>query len=215
MSHSVSPGRSRSGSAPEVPALGDADVHIWVVPLDHPDHQCRRELANAAQRRLLAAYTRVAPDALEVSREPRGKPVLDDGSLQFNLSHSGELALVAITRCSPVGVDLEHQRELHDPSALARRICTPAEREHLLSSPDADALLRLWVRKEAVIKATGEGLARPLNELDVLEQRVADAWSCLDLALGNSSYRAAVAVGHEPAVTTVVSLFCQSIPKAL
>ena len=83
--------------------------------------------------------------------------MLADGALEFNLSHSGELALVAVSRDLPVGVDLEHPRTFKNHAGMARRICTADELAHLDAAEDGDAPLRLWVR---AVKATGAGAGR-------------------------------------------------------
>lgn len=193
--------------------LGSSTVHVWVVPLDDPLKRRRHELAHAAQDQILAAYLGVEPQDLQYATLPAGKPVLADGALEFNLSHSGELALVAVSRDLEVGVDLEHPRSFRNEAGIARRICTARELEHLAAADDNDELLRLWVRKEAVVKATGEGLARSVNQIDVLDRRVTSGWSCLDLpdvgsqGVRADGYRAAVALPDRPGTSVVLRSF--------
>jgi 4'-phosphopantetheinyl transferase len=201
----------------EVPRREDVTdlitVDVWVVPLDDPEKRRRRELAHAAQDQILASYLEVEPDALRYARLPGGKPVLERGGLEFNLSHSGELALLAVSRGRPVGVDLEHPRSFRNEAGMARRICTARELRHLATAGDADELLRLWVRKEAVVKATGKGLTRPVNEVDVLDREVEGGWLCLDLGyvgtdgVRGDGYRAAVAVPDRPRVDVSMRVF--------
>jgi phosphopantetheinyl transferase len=174
--------------------LGPSEVHIWVVPLDDPEKRRRRELAHLAQREILAAYLKVAPETLVFERPPNGKPVLSDGALEFNLSHSGALALVAVSSATPVGVDVQGPHRTLSKPWFAERICTPRELAALGPRPDADQLLRLWVRKEAVIKARGEGSYVAVGDLDVWDDLVAGDWLCQDLPLAqHPEYRAAVA----------------------
>jgi len=193
--------------------LGERQVHVWVVPLDDPVKRRRHEIAHAAQDQILASYLEIEPRALEYATLPDGKPILADRALEFNLSHSGELALVAVSRELPVGVDLEHPRSFRNQAGMARRICTMRELEHLTQTRDEDELLRLWVRKEAVVKATGEGLAHPVSQVDVLDRNVAGGWLCLDLRLvgpqGISAvgYRAAVALPDRPGVSLALRNF--------
>jgi 4'-phosphopantetheinyl transferase EntD len=193
--------------------LGSLTVHLWVVPLDDPDKRRRHEIARAAQDQILAAYLEIEPRDLQYATLPGGKPILADGTLEFNLSHSGELALIAVSRELQVGVDLEHPRSFRNAAGMARRICTMRELEHLAQAQDEDELLRLWVRKEAVVKATGEGLVRPVNQIDVLDRRVAGGWFCLDLpyvgAQGVSAdgYRAAVALPDRPGASLSLRSF--------
>jgi 4'-phosphopantetheinyl transferase len=196
----------------DLSGLGPLTVHVWVVPLDDPVKQRRHELAHAAQDRILAAYLEIEPQALEYRTLAGGKPVLADGALEFNLSHSGDLALVAVSRDLPVGVDLEHPRGFRDEPRMARRICSARELEHLAGPSDPDELLRLWVRKEAVVKATGEGLVRLLGQIDVLNRRVAGGWLCLDLPVVTKrvpadGYRAAVAFPDRPGASVALRTF--------
>ncbi len=197
--------------------LGSQTVHVWVVPLDDPDKRRQHELAHAAQDRILAAYLEIEPEDLEYNTLPGGKPVLADGSLEFNLSHSGALALVAVSRDLQVGVDLEHPRDFKNEAGMARRICCARELEHLACATEPDELLRLWVRKEAVVKATGEGLGNGLvtrvRALDVLDRKVAGGWLCLDLpqvgaeGVDADGYRAAVALPDRPRVSVALRTF--------
>ena len=76
--------------------LGERQVHVWVVPLDDPEKKRRRELAHLAEGILLASYLGVTPAMLEFERGPGGKPRLREEPLQFNLSHSERLALLAL-----------------------------------------------------------------------------------------------------------------------
>ncbi len=153
-------------------------------------------------RAILGDYVDGAPDALEIETTPEGKPYLPAGQLHFNLSHSRDVALVAISREAPVGIDLEHPREFGAPDRLARRICSEREYASLQrlggpagASPDARRqLLRLWVRKEAVLKGTGEGLGRDPDQVDVLDDELADGWRCLDLPSPATGFQAALAV---------------------
>jgi 4'-phosphopantetheinyl transferase len=197
----------------DFPRLGSLTVHVWVVPLDDPVVRRRHELAHAAQDRILAAYLDVDPQALEYATLAGGKPILADGALEFNLSHSGRLALVAVSRDLQVGVDLEHPRSFRNEAGMAQRICTARELAHLASTTAAEELLRLWVRKEAVAKATGEGLALVLSRIDVLDRRVAGGWLCLDLpsleadGVSTNGYRAALAVPDRARISVALRTY--------
>ncbi len=127
----------------------------------------------AGLREILAQYVKSEPAALEFQAGAHGKPALDergDCALYFNLSHAGQLALVAVTRCAPVGVDLEYMRELSDREALVKRFFSAAEQAAFNRLPAAEhhpAFYRIWTRKEALIKANGIGLSAPLDAFDV------------------------------------------------
>ena len=178
------------------PGLGAGEVHVWTVQLGGRDRQRARQ----AMRTILGAYLQAPPDSLEIDTTAAGKPYLADDRIHFNLSHSRDVALVAVAT-APVGVDLEHPREFRAAERLARRICS--EREYAsLQRAGGDRgiagaqlqLLRLWVRKEAVVKGTGEGLVRPLDEVDVLDDALADGWLCIDLPRPAAGFQAALAV---------------------
>ncbi|MEV8512132.1 4'-phosphopantetheinyl transferase superfamily protein [Dactylosporangium sp. NPDC051484] len=95
-------------------------------------------------------------------RGPNGKPALDGERLQFNLSHAGDLALIAVTDDRPVGVDLQDLVPGLDFAAMARRFFPPAEAD-LVARRGAGEFARLWARKEAVVKAAGDRLTRGLS----------------------------------------------------
>lgn len=183
-------------------------MHVWVVPLDDPDKRRRRELAHLAEARLLASYLGVTPATLEFERGPGGKPRLRGEPLQFNISHSERLALVAITATLAVGVDVQAPHPTAERPWFARRICSPREYARFLADPRAEELIRLWARKEAVIKARGEGSYVAVGEIDVLDDEVEGGWRCLDLALPEApDYHAAVAVRRAPHVSVVLRTF--------
>jgi 4'-phosphopantetheinyl transferase len=102
-----------------------------------------------------------------------GKPDLSPefgGRLKFNLSHSAGLALIAIAADSNVGVDLEYIRAQSDYAEIARRFFSTAEVDQLIALPKhlyAEAFISCWTKKEAYLKACGDGLAIPLNSFSV------------------------------------------------
>ena len=99
----------------------------------------------------------------EVAYTDDGKPYLRDGSLHFNLSHSGDFALIAVSPQTPVGVDIERHRERISWERIAQRFFTPREVSAMQSSAD---FYRLWVMKEAVLKAIGTGLRGGLANVE-------------------------------------------------
>ena len=157
-----------------------AVVHSLASLLSPDEHQradrFRRDpdrqhfiVGRAMLRQILGRYLAIAPSALQFSYEPRGKPFLVSSSdrqapnLQFNLSHSHELALYAIGLDRRVGVDLEYlSRTLSEVEPLAQRFFAPTEYNALIALPieqRRSAFLRLWTCKEAVLKAIGTGLS--------------------------------------------------------
>ncbi len=134
-------------------------------------------VAHGALRVLVARHAGLDPVALrfDTSGEKGGKPRLAGPSLaratDFNLSHSGELALLAIASGVEVGVDVEQLRPLDDLEPLARRVLAPAEAEALLRQPAGRRLeewYRAWARKEAVLKASGRGFEVDPREVQLL-----------------------------------------------
>jgi len=147
-------------------------------------------------RLILGRYLGTDAASVRFTVTDRGKPSIVDGSdLCFSLSRSGRLALVALTTGRAVGVDIERVSSL-DHDGLAGRFFSPAEAASLRSLPEADRLdgfYELWVRKEAVVKATGTGIGDGLDHIDVRGSRVAGIWSVETLDAG-PGFAAAVAV---------------------
>ena len=120
--------------------------------------------ARAAMRRILGGYIGIAPRKIAFSYGAVGKPELAAGlekfGIRFNLSHSGELALLAVTRGLAVGVDVELVNPEFAGREIAERCFSANEARYLLALPvgdRADAFFSIWTRKEAYIKALGAG----------------------------------------------------------
>lgn len=126
-----------------------------------PDRR-RYLAAHSGMRRLLAAETGLASAALRFEAGRHGKPRLTAvGAPSFNLTHSGDVALLAIAPRGEIGIDAEVLREVGRAIDLAERHYTPAEQAELAAAPPARrdrAFLQVWTRKEAVLKAVGSGL---------------------------------------------------------
>src|SRR5687767_11560297 len=125
-------------------------------------------------RKILGHYLGVAPAHLQFRYGPRGKPALGEApgekELRFNLSHSQGLALYAVTCEREIGVDLEYARRVSDLEQLAERFFSVRENAVLQSlspSQRPQAFFDCWTRKEAYIKAVGEGFSIPLDQFDV------------------------------------------------
>jgi len=181
--------------APVAEVIGDDEVHVWRIALDRGDGDSLRarlssdELARAARfhferdrtrflvaraalREILAHYLGASPAEIAFVYGDHGKPALapPHGDLRFNLSHSHGLALCAVTRGREVGVDVERIRELDDLEDLARSVFSARELAALHRLPEPGLLAGFftgWTRKEAFIKALGEGLSHPLKRFDV------------------------------------------------
>jgi 4'-phosphopantetheinyl transferase len=129
-----------------------------------------------ALRILLGGYTGRPAAALILEQGPFGKPALaspapgETAPLVFNVSHSDAFALAALTLTRPIGVDLERVRALPDADQLAAQNFGPGEQsEYLALLPEwrPTGFFQCWTRKEAFIKATGEGLSRSLASFQV------------------------------------------------
>lgn len=125
-------------------------------------------------RMILANYLATDAKRLDFSYSSKEKPSLAPefagSGVTFNVSHSGGIALLAFTRQREIGVDVEQVRHNSDLEAIARRFFSERERRELLALPEherAAAFFRCWTRKEAYIKATGDGLSLPLSQFDV------------------------------------------------
>jgi 4'-phosphopantetheinyl transferase len=148
-------------------------------------------LSHGALRCILSGYTRSDPSELRFAYTPRGKPFLDSknaAGIHFNLSHSGDLALIAVAVGRRVGVDLELVQERSDAHEIARTYWAAAEQHALRQVPPAEqcrTFYRLWTRKEAVLKASGQGITDGLRAPDVsvgLRVEVAGSrWLLFDL----------------------------------
>jgi 4'-phosphopantetheinyl transferase len=171
------------------------ELHVWRASLDQPsgvisalaallsaDERERMNRIHVDQVRnryaagrgilrvLLGRYVGVAPADLEFNYGEHGKPFLAGSAPWFNLSHSREVALFAFSSSAEVGVDVELADRSIDPLPIAHRFFSQAEVESLRSLPEelrARAFLTCWTRKEAFIKARGDGLSLPLSSFDV------------------------------------------------
>ena len=123
-------------------------------------------------RTLLACYVSVPPADIQFSYGKRGKPKLSrvTTDIRFNSSRSADVALYAVTRHCELGVDIEKVRSLWDMRQIADQFFCRQEAHELLSLPAAErnsAFFSCWSRKEAYIKAVGDGLSMPLNRFRV------------------------------------------------
>jgi len=130
-------------------------------------------VGRAFLRLLLAGYVGARAQDLSVTPGPHGKPSLigPGAGLSFNLAHSGDLAVCAVAWSGgAVGVDVEHVKPMPDAQGIAQMILSPGELDWLESLPEPHRLRRLyeiWTCKEAVLKAYGCGLDRPLDRIVV------------------------------------------------
>lgn len=185
---SATPGRTLRA----IRRLTGNEVHLWIVEVGpESDDRARRHAATSAAERdraarfraagdrerflsshgalrlVLAEYLDCEPHDVVFASRPGGKPYISGARLEFNMSHSGALALIAVAHGRQVGVDVESIRPLPGLAAIAARVCTPDERATLAALPESSregAFLAMWTRKEALAKMTGEGLGAVLRD---------------------------------------------------
>jgi 4'-phosphopantetheinyl transferase len=185
--------RERWIPAPWDVYLSGDEVHVWRVSLERdasaveslrgtltPDERQRAQrfhfehdrlryvVARGVLRDILGRYLRRPPALIRFAYNEYGKPALaeDEGGLRFNVSHSKDAALYAFTRGREVGVDIESLRDDFASLEIAERFFSRLEMDALGSLPThlrTQAFFNCWTRKEAYIKALGEGLSHPLD----------------------------------------------------
>jgi len=216
-------------------SLGWESVLVWIVSLDTAavgsvlsadeterarryrfDTDRRRfAVCRAALRAILASYLHVAANEIVLATTANGKPYLDSchrSDLRFSVSHSHELALIALARRHEVGVDVEHIRAMPGMDDVIQRYFSPGEARALEPLPDHErrrAFFQTWTLKEAYLKGCGDGLTRRLDAIDVkipaddqpapfqVRDRPGDEarWILRSIRAGES-YAAALAVEH-------------------
>ncbi len=171
-------------------------VDVWILETEHPnlplhrlesllskeeidranrfrfDHLRRKYVLSRGSLRVLCShYLQVNPASLAIDYGTNGKPNLEPGcKLQFNVSHSGDLIVLAFASDLEIGVDVERIRNLSDIELIVQRFFCPEEATEVLAPPEAERSLRFhrcWTRKEAFIKATGNGLSTALDSFRV------------------------------------------------
>lgn len=133
--------------------------------LRFPEHRRRYVAAHVAVRVILARQLGEKPETVQLHALPSGKPEVVGQPLRFNLSHSGDRAMLAVTACRSIGVDIERVRSHPIDAGVARRFA-PHEAHLLTTLPLGQRGARfttLWARKEALAKALGAGITRLLH----------------------------------------------------
>jgi 4'-phosphopantetheinyl transferase len=177
-------------------SLDIPDVDVWLIALDMSAADLERcsgllsaeESVRAARfhfgrdrdryiagrgmlRIVLGRYLETPPAVIGLATQPHGKPVLEKAAKpHFNLAHTDELALLAVSNTCLTGVDIEKRGRKVDYEALARRFLSPPEYAQLelrAANERNDAFLSLWTCKEAVAKALGSGLRMPLDRIEI------------------------------------------------
>jgi 4'-phosphopantetheinyl transferase len=160
--------------------LEDCPSAALVSGLDEQEHRRaqrfvferdrRRYLAaHVALRAVLSAHLGIRADQLEFETGPFGKPGLRNSRLEFNLSHSVDTAVIAVTMDNRIGVDIEFLRNISDQATLTESVCSVAEQHQINADPARclQAFLTCWTRKEACLKALGDGLSMAPSSIEV------------------------------------------------
>ncbi len=228
------------GNAPEGGHLLPAGhIHVWRAIVDRPftrlqvhqevlspeerarvqrfkrsQHRRRLTAARGILRQILSCYLQTPPRDIRFQSGPFGKPFLQapvEQPLHFNVAHSQQLALYAVSRDFNVGIDLEGDRDSFDYTGLAKRICSADELLALQKLPPDEqraAFFRCWTRKEAFVKALGKGFSFPLKNVTVsflpdepsrilsVEGQSSEDWSLFDLPLGQGFWGALAVAGR-------------------
>jgi 4'-phosphopantetheinyl transferase len=171
------------------PALLSADERARAASYARDADRDRFVAARGALRRILAGYTGRAAAAIRFAHDDRGKPLAVDG-LELGVSHSGDLALVAIAR-RPIGVDVEAHREVDVERLAATFAASTRDELRALAGPQQRAaFFRCWTRHEARAKCVGLGLA-------LAHDPAPAGWWIESLAI-DAGYSAAIAARGEP-----------------
>lgn len=227
--------RWRVGCGPETLSAGA--VHVWRVPLQQPpdriqvftealcpEEKQRRDCLRSPEaaacfcicrgllRILLGRYESTAPEEVRLISGKNGKPTLDPlvhkSDIQFNVSHSGDVGLIAIAKGRPVGVDVEKASASRRIDEISRSLFSPQEQASIRSR---GTFYACWTRKEALVKAIGGSIAelshkvvvstfprRPTQILGMLSDGENQEWRLRDLPVGGG-YSAALCYAAPPA----------------
>ena len=212
-----------------IPALGKNEIHLWRAPLDagpgrlgslekllqpdessraarfrFPHHRARFIAARGILRSVLAIHLECAPESLRFAYGKHGKPALAEPAgtgIEFNLSHSADLAIYAVALRREVGVDVEHIKRKGSWLEIARQYFSSAEAAELAALPGetmGNRFFEMWAGKEARLKALGVGLRFPLDKpVDAV------AWPVVTLR-PMPGYVAALAFASRPGEPAVI-----------
>jgi 4'-phosphopantetheinyl transferase len=208
----------------------DRQIHIWSVDLDRnrhrvnvlrevlteserqraaklidPVHRDRWIVARGFLREILSKYLDLNPEQIVFTYGQQGKPAIEGDPIQFNLSHSHDRAVYAISAKYPVGIDLEYIHPI-GAAGLVDRFFAAAEQAVFHALPESKqqaAFFHAWTQKEAYLKACGTGLSTPLDEIEVsidpdtqaqiISAPIAGIWQIYKLEI-STAYAAAIVI---------------------
>lgn len=178
------------------PTLQTSEIHVWRLSIPnllpqlnqywqllnsseqrqakkfiHTKHQNRFIIIHGILRKILANYLKIEPITINFTNNEFGKPSLSSHeTLNFNISHSNDVALLAFTKNHPIGIDVEFNRQNVEIAEIATRFFTPEEANTINNLPvelQLEHFFTYWTCKEAFIKAIGKGLSYALNKFKV------------------------------------------------
>jgi 4'-phosphopantetheinyl transferase len=160
-------------------------------------HRRQYAIGRGLLRMLIGAYLRCAPQFICFEYGPQGKPGIAGGAadqLRFNVAHSGEVVALAFARNADVGIDVERIVPTRDWLDVARQTCTRRELDdvsQLAPAGRAQRFFSIWTRREAFVKATGQGVRALTSDLEI--PSATDGWIAVPVDAG-PGYAAALAV---------------------
>ncbi|MGH9373015.1 MAG: 4'-phosphopantetheinyl transferase family protein [Vicinamibacterales bacterium] len=150
--------------------LLSGDERVRAARLRTTELRLRFVIAHGALRAILARYVGIAAAAIRLDVTASGKPFVPGAPVTFNLSHSEGLAVCAVAPGRHIGVDVERLRPVPDADSIVQRYFAPGEARGYAALPAMErvaAFFSTWTRKEAFVKAIGDGLQVPLDSFEV------------------------------------------------
>lgn len=201
-------------------SISRSELHIWRINLDNVNYQFKYpisllsseeikrskqfifdrdchcyQVTHSMKRLILANYLDCDPQCLHFKIESYGKPALANLQtplkIQFNISHSRDLILIAITVEDPIGIDIEYNDKKRSIESLGETIFSPSEKKFFLTLKSQrekeETFFRCWTRKEAFLKAIGIGLGQDLTNISVDLNKTVSSHDWLKISTINQS----------------------------
>ncbi len=160
-------------------------------------HKHRFTMCRAFLRLILARYLQLNPKKIDVRYAQYGKPEVERDSIQFNVSHSGELCLIAVGRVHALGIDIENFSD-RPYVGIAKDLFSELEYQQLLAAPEPlkkPLFFSIWSQKEAFIKAVGMGLSYPTQQFSV--PLYSKSASCVSDSLSEQTWQLLAFAPHQ------------------
>lgn len=208
-----------------IPDLGGNSVHLWSFPIPCPDEynklfesylsdlernkidrlikpedRKKKLSVYGLMRLILSEYLQISPGEIGFCYTEKGKPYVPGiSALSFNLSHTGNRVLFALSAGVPIGVDIEYMNRKPDTDSLIKSICSESEAKAILGTEGKERrkmFYRSWTRKEAILKGKGIGITVDLKKCDTDNPDFTGDWSIKSCNYWEG-YSAAVALPAE------------------